>query len=197
MIWIPGHKMSFSRPSSFRISCLRQPFFCLRRSPCPEGTRRVENKLIWLLLIDGCSIEVLLFWFLITNSPYHPPHSSVFFACGKTILRLRHLLPAPGAQSPNKKKSMLAYFVASPGSNQSTSPSSQYSGISSISSRCRCLRRSSQPQPATTSQRCCHSAKHQEAPAQAGSAGAGALQTHASRIRSCAHQPHCDSIRYR
>jgi hypothetical protein len=41
--------------------------------------------------------------------------------------------------------------------------------VSSISSRCPCSRRSSQPQPATTSQRCCHSTKHQEAPRQAAS----------------------------
>jgi hypothetical protein len=60
------------------------------------------------------------------NSPSHPRFLQIFFACGKTILRLQHLLPAPGAQTSNKRKSMLAYFMASPGI-QSTSPSSQHS----------------------------------------------------------------------
>ena len=114
-----------------------------------------------------------------------PPRSSDFFACGKPILRLRHLLPAPGVQTPNKKKSMLVYFMASPAINlPARAASTQHSStaVSSISSRCPCSRRSSQPQPATTSQRCCQQ--------QAGSTAGAALQMHASRIRSCAHQPH-------
>jgi hypothetical protein len=59
---------------------------------------------------------------------FSPPAFFSFFARGKIIriLRLRHLFPASGAQTSNKKKSMLAYFVASHGSNQSISPSSQH-----------------------------------------------------------------------
>ena len=117
-----------------------------------------------------------------------PPRSSDFFACGKPILRLRHLLPAPGVQTPNKKKSMLVYFMASPAINlPARAASTQHSStaVSSISSRCPCSRRSSQPQPATTSQRCC-----QQQAGSTGSTAGAALQMHASRIRSCAHQPH-------
>jgi hypothetical protein len=79
-----------------------------------------------LLLIDANARGTFV---LISDQEFasSPPRSSDFFACGKPILRLRHLLPAPGVQTPNKKKSMLVYFMASPAINlQSTSPSSQH-----------------------------------------------------------------------
>jgi hypothetical protein len=69
-----------------------------------------------LLLIDANARGTFV---LISDQEFasSPPRSSDFFACGKPILRLRHLLPAPGVQTPNKKKSMLVYFMASPAIN--------------------------------------------------------------------------------
>ena len=112
-----------------------------------------------------------------------PPRSSDFFACGKPILRLRHLLPAPGVQTPNKKKSMLVYFMASPAINlPARAASTQHSS------------QQYQQQVPVLAQELAAAASYYQpallpAASRQGTAGA-ALQMHASRIRSCAHQPH-------
>jgi hypothetical protein len=97
-------------------------------------------------------------------------------ACGTSILCLAaSSSPHPRGTNPVRKKSMLPYLMTRPGSNHAiTLPARTASPAArTASSRCSCVRSSSQQQPAaaTTSQRCCHSTKHQEAPLQAGSAG--------------------------
>ena len=160
-----------------RFLCLRHPLLALRLSPRPRGTKAPKTTLCWfpaLLLI--LLFEVLLFRFLMTQSPLTSLLSSFFsFFC----LRHNHSLPdgvfpPPQGHKSRPKEVDACLFHDQPrqqSRNHSTSPNSQPS--STASSRCSCVRSSSQQQPAaTTSQRCCHSTKHQEAPPQAGSAGA-------------------------
>ena len=116
-----------------------------------------------------------------------PPRSSDFFACG--ILPAANPFFACGTFSPPqgykpRTKRSRCLFISWPAPQSIYQPEqpAHSTAVSSISSRCPCSRRSSQPQPATTSQRCCQQ--------QAGSTAGAALQMHASRIRSCAHQPH-------
>ena len=175
--FISIHKLLFSRhvfPDFCACGTHGLPCGC---SPRPRGTKAPKTTLCWfpaLLLI--LLFEVLLFRFLMTQSPLTSFLSSFFsfFACGTIILCLTASFPRPRGTNPVRKKSMLAYFMTSPGSIHAiTLPARTASTVSTASSRCSCVRSSSQQQPAaTTSQRCCHSTKHQEAPPQAGSAGA-------------------------
>ena len=137
----------------------------------PQGYNSGENKVVLVPRI------VQLRYFCFDFSPRNrllPPLSAVFFC-----LRHNHSLPCgvfppPQGHKPRPKEVDACLFHDQPrqqSRNHSTSPNSQPS--STASSRCSCVRSSSQQQPAaTTSQRCCHSTKHQEAPPQAGSAGA-------------------------
>ena len=175
------HKTSFL-PSCFpRFLGLRPSFLALRLLSPPQGYTSAENKnrfgslhcaLLLILLF-----EVLLFGFLMTQSPLTAP---LLFLSDFFGLRHKHPLPCgvffPPLQGhkPRPKEVDACLFndqARQQSRNHSTSPYSQPS--STTSSRCSCVRSSSQQQPAaTTSQRCCHSTKHQEAPPQAGSAGA-------------------------
>jgi hypothetical protein len=94
----------------------------LRLSPRPKGTKAPKTTLCWfpaLLLI--LLFEVLLFGFLMTQSPLTSLLSSffqIFLACGTSILCLAaSSSPRSRGTNPVRKKSMLAYFMTSPGSN--------------------------------------------------------------------------------
>jgi hypothetical protein len=175
------HKTSFL-PSCFpRFFGLRPPFLALRLLSPPQGYTSAENKnrfgslhcaLLLILLF-----EVLLFGFLMTQSLTSLLSSffQIFLACGTSILCLAaSSSPPPQGHKPRPKEVDACLFndqARQQSRNHSASPYSQPS--STTSSRCSCVRSSSQQQPAaaTASQRCCHSTKHQEAPPQAGSAG--------------------------
>ena len=158
--------------------CLWHPWLALRLFSPPQGYKSAENNAVLVPCILILLFEVLLFGFLMTQSPLTSLLSSffqIFFG-----LRHKHSLPCgvffPPLQGhkPRPKEVDACLFndqARQQSRNHSTSPYSQPS--STTSSRCSCVRSSSQQQPAaaTASQRCCHSTKHQEAPPQAGSAG--------------------------
>ena len=99
------------------ISCLAASY------PAPGVQRRRKQNRFGSLhcaLLLILLFEVLLFGFLITQSLLTSLLSSFFrffLACGQASFALRRLPPAPGGTNPVRKKSMLAYFMTSPGSN--------------------------------------------------------------------------------
>jgi hypothetical protein len=101
---------------------------CLAASLPAPGVqkRRKQNRFgsLHCALLLILLFEVLLFRFLMTQSPLTLLLSSFFsfFACGTTILCLTASFPRPRGTHPVQKKSMLAYFMTSPGSNHAITP---------------------------------------------------------------------------
>ena len=157
------HKLLFSRhvfPDFCACGTHGLPCGC---SPRPRGTKAPKTTLCWfpaLLLI--LLFEVLLFGFLITQSLLTSLLSSFFrffLACGQASFALRRLPPAPGGTNPVRKKSMLAYFMTSPGSNHAITLPARIASPAA--------------QPAAGARACAAAcSSSQEAPPQAGSAGA-------------------------
>ena len=115
------HKLLFSRhvfPDFCACGTHGLPCGC---SPRPRGTKAPKTTLCWfpaLLLI--LLFEVLLFRFLMTQSPLTSLLSSFFSFFGpaaQSFFALRRLSLRPRGTNPVRKKSMLAYFMTSPGSN--------------------------------------------------------------------------------
>ena len=195
------HKTSFL-PSCFpRFLGLRPSFLALRLLSPPQGYTSAENKnrfgslhcaLLLILLF-----EVLLFGFLITQSLLTSLLSSFFrffLACGQASFALRRLPPAPGGTNPVRKKSMLAYFMTSPGSNhaitlpaRTASPAAQPAAGARA---CAAARSSSQQQLPASAAATAQSTKKRHRKQAAPVYGVPVLSRSRRTYLSCADQPH-------